>query len=80
MARMITGRPKVLVFNYCYHGSVDETFIVARRGRHAHLPRRTTWVRRLTRARPPRSSSSTTSPRSKPPSPPATLPPSSPSL
>ena len=28
MARMITGRPKVLVFNYCYHGSVDETFLV----------------------------------------------------
>jgi glutamate-1-semialdehyde 2,1-aminomutase len=28
MARMITGRPKVLVFNYCYHGSVDETFVV----------------------------------------------------
>lgn len=28
MARMITGRPKVLVFNYCYHGSVDETFII----------------------------------------------------
>ena len=28
MARMITGRSKVLVFNYCYHGSVDETFIV----------------------------------------------------
>jgi glutamate-1-semialdehyde 2,1-aminomutase len=28
MARMITSRPKVLVFNYCYHGSVDETFIV----------------------------------------------------
>ncbi len=27
MARHITGRPKVLVFNYCYHGSVDETFI-----------------------------------------------------
>ncbi|MBK9926374.1 MAG: aspartate aminotransferase family protein [Anaerolineales bacterium] len=27
MARMITGRSKVLVFNYCYHGSVDETFI-----------------------------------------------------
>lgn len=27
VARMITGRPKVLVFNYCYHGSVDETFI-----------------------------------------------------
>jgi glutamate-1-semialdehyde 2,1-aminomutase len=27
MARVITGRSKVLVFNYCYHGSVDETFI-----------------------------------------------------
>ena len=27
MARLITGRPKVLVFNYCYHGSVDETLI-----------------------------------------------------
>jgi glutamate-1-semialdehyde 2,1-aminomutase len=28
MARMITERPKILVFNYCYHGSVDETFVV----------------------------------------------------
>lgn len=28
MAREITGRPKVLVFNHCYHGSVDEAFIV----------------------------------------------------
>src|SRR6476620_504875 len=28
MARMINERPKILVFNYCYHGSVDETFIV----------------------------------------------------
>jgi glutamate-1-semialdehyde 2,1-aminomutase len=27
MARHITGRQKILVFNYCYHGSVDETFI-----------------------------------------------------
>jgi glutamate-1-semialdehyde 2,1-aminomutase len=27
MARMITERPKVLVFNYCYHGTVDETFV-----------------------------------------------------
>ena len=24
-ARAVTGRSKVLVFNYCYHGSVDET-------------------------------------------------------
>ena len=27
LARAITGRPKILVFNYCYHGSVDETII-----------------------------------------------------
>ena len=27
LARHITGRSKVLVFNYCYHGTVDETFI-----------------------------------------------------
>jgi glutamate-1-semialdehyde 2,1-aminomutase len=29
LARLATGRPKVLVFSYCYHGSVDETFVVA---------------------------------------------------
>jgi glutamate-1-semialdehyde 2,1-aminomutase len=27
MARHITGRTRILVFNYCYHGSVDESFI-----------------------------------------------------
>lgn len=27
MARLLTRRSKILVFNYCYHGSVDETFI-----------------------------------------------------
>jgi glutamate-1-semialdehyde 2,1-aminomutase len=26
LARALTGRPKILVFNWCYHGSVDETF------------------------------------------------------
>jgi glutamate-1-semialdehyde 2,1-aminomutase len=26
LARMITGRPKVLFHQYCYHGSVDESF------------------------------------------------------
>ena len=25
-ARHITGRPKILVHNHCYHGTVDETF------------------------------------------------------
>ena len=29
LARQITGRPYVLVFSYCYHGSVDEAFAVA---------------------------------------------------
>ena len=26
LARAITGRPKILVFDWCYHGTVDETF------------------------------------------------------
>jgi glutamate-1-semialdehyde 2,1-aminomutase len=29
IARQLTKRSKILVFSYCYHGSVDETFIVA---------------------------------------------------
>jgi glutamate-1-semialdehyde 2,1-aminomutase len=29
LARQLTGRPKILVYSYCYHGSVDESFIVA---------------------------------------------------
>ncbi|HUD38256.1 MAG TPA: transaminase [Streptosporangiaceae bacterium] len=29
IARQLTGRPKVAVFSYCYHGSVDESFIIA---------------------------------------------------
>jgi glutamate-1-semialdehyde 2,1-aminomutase len=33
IARLLTGRPKVLVYSYCYHGSVDEAFAVARDGR-----------------------------------------------
>jgi glutamate-1-semialdehyde 2,1-aminomutase len=28
MAREITGRDRILVFSYCYHGTVDESFIV----------------------------------------------------
>ena len=27
LARQITGRSKILVFNWCYHGTVDESFI-----------------------------------------------------
>ena len=33
VARMLTGRPKVLVYSYCYHGSVDEAFAVREDGR-----------------------------------------------
>jgi len=32
LARAITRRPKILVFNWCYHGSVDEAFISLRDG------------------------------------------------
>ena len=28
LARLVTGKSKIVVFSYCYHGSVDETFAV----------------------------------------------------
>jgi glutamate-1-semialdehyde 2,1-aminomutase len=28
MCRHVTGRPRIAVFNWCYHGSVDESFVV----------------------------------------------------
>ena len=37
-AREITGRPRILIFNWCYHGSVDETFAVLREGRVVARP------------------------------------------
>lgn len=37
IAREITGRPKVLVFNHCYHGTVDETFITLGPGGKVHV-------------------------------------------
>ncbi len=33
LCRLVTGRSKVLVFNWCYHGTVDETFAALRDGR-----------------------------------------------
>ena len=33
IARQVTGRPRILVFNYCYHGTVDETFASLSEGR-----------------------------------------------
>ncbi|MEO8195690.1 MAG: aspartate aminotransferase family protein [Thermoanaerobaculia bacterium] len=38
LARRITGRPKILVFNWCYHGTVDETFAVLAGGRVVPRP------------------------------------------
>jgi glutamate-1-semialdehyde 2,1-aminomutase len=32
LARHLTGRPKILVFDWCYHGTVDETFAVLEDG------------------------------------------------
>jgi glutamate-1-semialdehyde 2,1-aminomutase len=37
-ARALTGRSRVLVFNHCYHGTVDETMVVMG-GRGRTLPR-----------------------------------------
>ena len=38
VARAVTGRPKVLVFNGCYHGSVDETFVTLQDGKTVTRP------------------------------------------
>ena len=38
LARALTGRPRVLVFNHCYHGTVDETMVVLGEGGRT-LPR-----------------------------------------
>ncbi len=38
LAREITGRPKVLVYSWCYHGTVDETLIVLEDGRPKSRP------------------------------------------
>ncbi len=36
--RAITGRKKILVFNGCYHGAVDETFVSLENGAHRPDP------------------------------------------
>ena len=38
VARAVTGRPKVLVFNGCYHGTVDETFVTLQDGKTVNRP------------------------------------------
>ncbi len=50
VARAITGRGKILVFNGCYHGSVDETMVRLVDGRPANRPGLAGEFRDLTRA------------------------------
>lgn len=38
LARAVTQRRKILVFNGCYHGTVDETFVRLSNGQTAHRP------------------------------------------
>ena len=38
VARAATGRPRILVFNGCYHGTVDETFVRLVDGRAVNRP------------------------------------------
>ena len=38
VARAVTNRPKVLVFNGCYHGTVDETFVTLSGGKTVTRP------------------------------------------
>ncbi len=38
VARAVTGRPKILVFSGCYHGTVDEAFVRLADGRAVNRP------------------------------------------
>lgn len=38
VARAVTGRSKVLMFNGCYHGAVDETYVKLKDGKTAQKP------------------------------------------
>ena len=38
VARAVTGRPKILVFNGCYHGTVDEAMVTLEAGRTVTRP------------------------------------------
>ena len=38
VARAVTGRPKILVFNGCYHGAVEETFVRLKDGQPINRP------------------------------------------
>ena len=50
VARAITNRPKILVFNGCYHGSVDETMVRLKHGWPVNRPGLAGEFRDLTQA------------------------------
>ncbi|MER9756047.1 aspartate aminotransferase family protein [Mesorhizobium sp. M0166] len=50
VARAVTGREKILVFNGCYHGSVDETMVRLVAGKAVNRPGLAGEFRDLTRA------------------------------
>lgn len=50
VARAVTGRETILVFNGCYHGSVDETMVRIKDGRAINRPGLAGEFRDLTRA------------------------------
>lgn len=38
VARAVTGKPKVLVFNGCYHGTIDDAMVVRKDGKTTNRP------------------------------------------
>ncbi|WP_435259885.1 aspartate aminotransferase family protein [Thioclava sp. FR2] len=50
VARAVTGKPKVLVFNGCYHGTLDDTMVELVQGKPANRPGLIGQVQDLTRA------------------------------
>ncbi|WP_315919022.1 aspartate aminotransferase family protein [Mesorhizobium sp. SP-1A] len=50
VARAVTGREKILVFNGCYHGAVDETMVRMKDGHAVNRPGLAGEFRDLTRA------------------------------
>lgn len=50
VARAVTGRPKILVFNGCYHGAVDETMVRMKNGVPINRPGLAGEFRDLTQA------------------------------
>lgn len=50
VARAVTGRPKILVFNGCYHGAVDETMVRIKSGVPINRPGLAGEFRDLTQA------------------------------